>query len=120
MRNFKELITDMIKKPPVLFPLVGLFHVLWLLLSIWSFHAEPFPSLPWLQVLWQVGYAFFWLAASDLRKWGALGYIVLTLINATIYFAVINSKAPREYMSGMFLLDGLFSVFLLFYYKRFR
>ena len=66
------------------------------------------------------GYTLFWLAACDLRKWGAMGYIILTLINASIYLAIRNGKVPRDLMSNMFLLDGLFSVFLVFYYKRFR
>jgi len=67
-----------------------------------------------------IGYTTFWLAASDLRKWGGLGYIVLTLVNACLYLAIRNGKMQVSYMSNMFLLDGLFSVFLVFYYKRLR
>lgn len=103
----------------MLFPLVGLFHVLWLLWTIWSDHTAPFPGIEWLQVLWMAGYTLFWLAACDLHKWGALGYIVLTLINASLYLAIRNNSLSILYMSNIFLIDGLFSVFLVFYYRKF-
>lgn len=119
MRNLKQLISDIVRKPPVLFPLVGLFHVVLLLWIIWSDRHMPFPGLVWLEVLWMAGYTFFWLAACDLHKWGALGYIILTIVNAGIYLAARNGQVSRDYVSNMFLLDGLFSFFLLFYYKRF-
>ena len=120
MRNFKAFIIDITRKPPILFPLVALFHVLWFLWTLWDDRSTPFPGIEWLQVLWMAGYALFWIAASDLRKWGALGYIFLTLLNASLYLAIRNSKVSILYMSNMFLLDGLFSVFLVFYYRKFR
>ena len=120
IRSFKEFFTDVIKKPPILFPLIGLFHILWLLWTIWDDHHIPFPGIVWLEVLWMIGYTTFWIAACDFRKWGASGYIFLTLLNAALYLAIMNGKVSRDYLSNMFLLDGLFSVFLVFYYKRFR
>ncbi len=120
MRDIKAFVTDIVKKPPFLFPLVGLFHVLWLLLILWSDRNEPFPDIVWLEVLWMIGYSAFWIAACDLRKWGAMGYIILTLINTSLYLAIRNGMASKDYMSNMFLLDGLFSFFLVFYYRKFR
>jgi hypothetical protein len=120
MRSLKELVTDLVKKPPMLFPLVGLFHILWLLWTFWTCHDEPFPDLIWLELAWAIGYTAFWLAACDMRKWGAIGYILLTLLNVSLYMAVRNGQISRDYLSNMFLLDGLFSVFLLYYFKRFR
>jgi hypothetical protein len=104
----------------MLFPLVGLFHVLWLLWTIWDDRYTPFLGIEWLQVLWIMGFTAFWTAACDLRKWGALGYIFLTLLDAALYLGVRNNMFPELYISNMFLLDGLFSFFLLFYYKKFR
>ena len=120
MRTFKEVFIDIVRKPPILFPLVGLFHVLLLGWYVWSDRSVPFPSIVFLELVWMTGYTVFWIAASDFRKWGALGYIVLTIINASLYLAIRNGMISRDYMSNMFLLDGLFSVFLLFYYKKFR
>lgn len=115
MRNFKEVIIDMGRKAPILFPLVGGFHILLLLWTIFS----DTTGIVWPEVLWMTGYTVFWLAACDLRKWGALGYIILTILTASLYFAIMNGQLSRDYLSSLFLLDGLFSVFLLFYYKRF-
>ncbi len=120
MRSLKELTVDIVKKPPVSFPVIGLFHLLWFIYTIWSDRHEPFPDLVWLEVLWMFGYTTFWIAACDLRKWGAMGYIVLTLVNACVYLATRNHKIPLGYFSDMFLLDGLFSIFLVFYYKKFK
>ncbi len=120
MRNFKAFFIDITKKPPILFPLVGLAHILWLLVTLWGDRQEPFPSLVWLEVVWMVGYTTFWIAASNFRRWGALGYILLTILNASLYLAIRNQKLPVDYLSNMFLIDGVLSVFLLFYYKQFR
>jgi hypothetical protein len=120
VRSFKEFVIDIVKKPPLLFPLVGLFHIVWTVGIIWDDRHVPFPGIAWLELLWMIGYTGFWIAACDLRKWGASGYILLTLLNTGLYLAIRNGKMPIDYMSNMFLLDGLFSVFLVFYYKRFK
>ena len=120
MRSFREFIVDIAKKPPILFPLVALFHILWLLMAVWSCHNEPFPSFPWLDVLWLTAYSVFWIAACDMRKWGALGYIFLMMIDTLLFLAIRNGKLPVEYKSSMLFVDALFSIPLLYYYKRFR
>ena len=120
MRNFKVLFTDLVNKPPILFPLIGLFHIFLLLWTIYDDRSVSFPGIVWLEVLWLTGYTVFWLAACDFRKWGAVGYILMTLLDASLYLAIMNGKISRDYLSNMFLLDGLFSVFLVFYYKSFR
>jgi hypothetical protein len=120
LRSTRQFFIDIVKKPPVLFPLVALFHVLWLIWTIWSDRYLHFPDLALLEVCWMIGYTVFWIVACDFRKWGALGYFALTLVNTCIYLAVRNGKLPAGYESNMFLLDGLFSVFLLIYYKRFN
>ena len=119
MRSFKQFTVDIVKKPPLSFPLIGLFHLLLLLWTVWDDRKEPF-DIVWLEVAWLVGYTFFWIAACDLRKWGAMGYFLLTLLNISLYLATRNHKIPQGYFSNMFLLDGLFSIFLLFSYKKLR
>jgi len=119
VRNFKEVIIDIGRKAPILFPLVGGFHLLWLGWTIWTNRTEQFPSIIWLGHLWMLGYTIFWLAACDLKKWGALGYLFLTLLNSSLYLAQLNGKIATDYISSIPLIDGLFSFFLFFYYKRF-
>lgn len=119
-RSLKQFVIDVARKPPLLFPLVAIGHIFWLLLTIKGDIHEPLSSIVWLDVLWLLGYTTFWLAACDLRRWGAHGYIFLTLLNLTIWMATKSGKIPQGYQSNMFLIDDLFSVFIMFYYKRFR
>lgn len=120
MHTLREFVVAIVKKRPVLFPLVGLFHVLWLGWTIWDDRHESFPGIIWLEVLWMAGYTIFWIAACDLRKWGAIGYILLTLINVSLFFAIKYGKARIDYMSNMLFIDVLFSLVLFYYYKLFR
>ena len=120
MRSFKVFFTDIIRKPPILFPFVGLFHILWLLWTIWDDRQEPFPDMVWLEMLWMIGYTFFWLAACDLRKWGALGYILLTSLNVVISLAAHYGKISSAWSSNMFLIDVVLSMFILFYFKKLK
>jgi len=119
LRSVKEFVTDIVRKPPILFPLVALAHVVWLLWTIWNDRSAPFGGIEWLQVLWLLGYTICWITASDFRKWGAIGYMLLTMVNITLFLTVKNYTNRDLYMSNMFLLDGVFSFFLLFYFKRF-
>lgn len=119
MQSFKAFFTGIIRKPPILFPIVGLFHILWLLWTIWDDRHVPFPDVVWLELVWMVGYTTFWLAACDLRKWGALGYVLLTMLDVLFSLAAYYGKIGHSYPSNMFLLDVVFSMFILFYYKRF-
>ena len=119
MRDLKTIITDIVRKPPIMFPMVGAFHIMWLGYLAWSNASEPFPNIVWLGVLWMLGYTIFWLAACDLKKWGALGYMLLTLLNTSLYLARLNGKLDTDYISDIPLIDALFSFFLLFYFKRF-
>jgi len=119
LRNFKELIKDLALKPPIFFPFVGLFHLLWLVWTIWDDRYVHFPGIEWLQVLWLVGYTAFWLVACDLRKWGAAGYFLMTLLDVGLNFAAKRNMVSELYVSNLFLADIIFSLLLLFYYREF-
>lgn len=120
MRTFKGFVSDIVSKPLIIFPLVGLAHVVWLGWTVWDTRHVPLNDLEWLQALWMLGYTVFWIAACDYRKWGALGYMGLTLLNACLFLFMKKINARELYMSPIFLLDDIFSFFLLFFYKRFR
>lgn len=120
MRNAKAFFADLIKKPPILFPLVALFHVLAFAYSLWSVHDVPFPAIDWLQPLWMLCFTACWLAACDLRRWGALGYILFTTINIILRFAVKSPIEQDVLTNALFPADILFSFFIMFYFRRFR
>jgi hypothetical protein len=117
MRSFKEFFSDVIRKPPMLFPFIGLFHVLWLGRTLWSLRHEPF-DVAWLQVAWMSAYTVCWIGICDLRRWAQWGYLALTLLNAILFLSLKSIYNKDVYTSSIFLIDALFSFFILFYYKR--
>jgi hypothetical protein len=118
MRDLKTFVTDVARKPPMIMPYVGAAHLLWLVWTIVQCARLPF-GIEWMQLLWMAGYAVSWIAACDLKKWGALVYMGLTITNAVIFLAVKNVYLRDVYMSSIFLIDGIFSFYLLFFFKRF-
>jgi len=116
-RTLTQFVRDVFKKPPVIMPYVALAHIFWLLWTVWMCVTGSF-ALLWLQVGWMIAYTVCWVAACDLRRWGAVGYILLTVLNTTI-FLVVKSVYTRDiYTSNLFLLDALFSFYLVFFYRR--
>jgi len=118
MRTLKQFVVDVTKKPPIVMPFVAAAHVLWLL---WTLSNLRLPiGIGWLQAVWMVAYAVCWIAACDLRKWGAIGYILLAVTNCALFLLVKNAYNRDMFMSSLFLLDVLFSFYLLFFFKRFN
>lgn len=103
-----------IQKPPVLFPLLALFHIAMLVYSIWNASSEPLTSMIWLQPLWMVGYTVSWLFVCDMRKRAAYLYLGLSLTNLILF-----ATHKNDYTSALFLMDIVFSFFILVYFRRF-
>lgn len=120
MRSFKTFIGDVIRKPPVIFPWVALFHVVMLGYVIWLFHTDPLFSPGWLQPLWLLGYTVCWIFICDLRRWGAYGYLLLTSANLLVYALSKDHLAREIYTSSLLLIDVGFCFFILFFFRRFR
>lgn len=113
----------MIKTPPVVFPLVGLFHIVWAVVAIVNLMSTGFhsgASYELVQVGWMLGATISWLAACDMHRWGALAYILLTIADVVVYLLEHNGKIGLAHHSNLIFIDGVFSFFLLFFYKRFR
>ena len=118
MRNLGEYLRDVVRKPPMVLPMVGLFHLFAVVWTIWSDRKVPFPDVVWLQVFWLVAYTAFWLWACGLKKIGAAGYIALTLLDLIIFLGAKNQVISENYISFIFPVDVLFSMALLYYFKR--
>src|SRR5579872_4666902 len=116
MRSFKQFANDIVLKPLIVFPLVGLAHVLWLLWIIWTNRNVPINNIEWLQALWMLGYIVFWIAICDYRRWGVWGYLALTILNASLFLTIKNINTRELYMSPIFLFDELFCFLSLLFY----
>lgn len=116
----KTFFTGVIKKPPFIFPFIALGHVMWLLYTIWGVRSMPFPGIEWLAVLWMLCYTISWIAVCDLRRWGAITYVVLTLADQAIYIFMKTDYEKMLYASSLWMIDLLFCFFILFFYRRFK
>jgi hypothetical protein len=111
-----NLIDRFIKKPPVMFPLVALFHIVLLAYNIYDASSEHITSLYWLQPLWMLAYTIAWLFVCDMRRWAAYTYIAITTINMAVHFFVKDEL----YHSSLFLIDAVFAMIVMAYIKRFE
>jgi len=120
MRSPKALLVDLIKKPPFIFPFIALAHIAWLLFVASGLRHAPFPGMEWLQLLWMVGYTVCWLGVCDLRKWGGVGYLAITMLNQGLYFFLQNDVQRHLYTSSLWLIDIMFCFFILFFFRRLK
>lgn len=119
MRDLKTFLKDIITKPPVIFPLVALFHIVLLLWTLYSVVQQPGTSTE-ISAVWMLAYTAMWIATADMRKWGAMGYVVVTTVSIILYFTIHDKSSWLTYQSPIFITDILFSFFIMFYFKRFR
>lgn len=118
MRSIKQFITDLIKKPPMIFPFIGGFHLFWLIRTALTMSRL---TIGWdtIQLSWMAAYTICWLAMCDLRKWAAWGYMGLTAIDLGIFF-LTKSVYDRDLSTSALLgLNVVFCLFILLYFKRF-
>jgi hypothetical protein len=117
LSDLKTFIKGVTTKPPLIFPLVALAHLLWLVYSLWAARTATVANMEWIQPLWMVGHATFWIFTCDGRKWAAMGYILLSCLNLALYFGLLRYQRDM-YTSPMFPTDLMFSFFVLFFYRR--
>lgn len=116
MRNLKTFVTDVVRKPPMVLPFVALAHVLAL---VWTaIHASSANDI--IEMAWILAHTICWLAACDLRIWGVHGYLAITVANTLMYLSLKNVYDRDMYTSDLFLIDAVFGIFLVLYYKKFH
>ncbi len=111
-----QFIDKYIKQPPVLFPLVALFHIGMLVFCIYNAASEPMSSLIWLQPLWMLGYTVSWIMVCSMQRWAAYTYVAITTLSLGVHFFAKNDL----YVSSLFLIDVLFAMIVMAYIKRFN
>lgn len=103
-------------KPPLLFPMVALFHMGILVYNIYIYAAEPL----WIQLLWLLLYTVSWIFVCDLRRWASVVYMGLTTLNLLLRFILESPTDLSNFTDAMFPADVLFTFFLMFYFKKFE
>lgn len=83
----KRFIQNFFVRPPVIFPLVACFLLFLSIheVSLSMFTAEVDP-LHKLRAVFMVLMTIFWFGATFFQRWGAIGFVVLTICSLGAYF----------------------------------
>jgi ABC-type Na+ efflux pump permease subunit len=120
-RDIGVFLRDIIKKAPKPFPYIAIFHVLWGILVLLINWGDPIDIFI-VDILWIVAFSVCWFYLCDLRKWAAIGYLLLTIINIVIFVYCQTNELPQRdiYVSTLLLPALVFSFLVLFFFKRFN
>lgn len=128
----KSFLQNFFVKPPVIFPLVACFLLFLSLseayLSLFSAEVAGFYKL---RPIIMIAMTIFWIGATFFKKWGALGFVVLTVISLAAYFYIDALEIKTIFGNILMLqlpidegrsvpipLSALFSFIALFFYGR--
>ena len=103
---------------PIAFPLVALFHLVWIVIRLAQFSDEPFPDPVWMQIVWLIAYTAAWFVATGGRKLGANLYIILIILNLILRFAIKDDGMLSAYTDALFPIDILCGFILLVFYRK--
>lgn len=128
MRSF---IQNFFVRPPVIFPLVACFLIF---LSIneasLSLFAPELDAVYKLRPVLMIAMTIFWIGATFFQRWGALGFVILTVFSIAAFFFsdsiemknlfgnILILKIPIEDRAVPIPLSAIFSFIALFFYGR--
>ena len=112
----------LLRRPPVIFPLIGLFLVAMTFLEAyqWLGDSSVF-RIYWFRPVVMIAYSTFWIGACLFRKWGAIGFFAISVANVCLYLFThdnIYRQAFGDILFSPVPLNLFFSFLLLFYFKR--
>ena len=102
-------------KPPILFPMVALFHVGVLGYNIYIYSTEPLL----IQLIWLLLYTVSWIFVCDLKRWASIMYMALTTLNLLLRFVLKSPIEASNFTDALFPADILFTFFVMYYFKKF-
>lgn len=119
MNKVTVWLTGLWKKPPFIFPCIAIGHLFWLGITSYGLKDSPFGK-EWIGLAWLLAYTVCWIAVCDLRKWGAMGYVIITMLNQGLYLAFSSDIERKIYCSSLWMIDIMFCFFILFFFKKFK
>jgi hypothetical protein len=115
----KPLIKNLITKPPILFPLAALFHLIFTLYAIASLYPTPLTQRDWLRPLAMLIFTVMSIGLCSMKKWIAISYVSLSIIClAFIYTAPFDSPL-WIFGDSFFPFNVMLSFFILLLFKKF-
>ncbi len=115
-----SFIKRLFTKPPILFPLAALFHIIISTSAIITLYPTPLSQRDWLRPLGMMVFSILSIFLCTMRKWSAMAYVALSIVClALLYFSKVDSP---EFIIGnsFFPFNIILSFFILLLFKRFK
>jgi hypothetical protein len=114
--SFKQFFT----KPPILFPLAALFHIIISLSAIVSLYPTPITQIDWARPIGMLIFSLSSITLCSMRKWSAIGYVSISIVSfALIYFS--KPDTIGHFLGDSFLpFNLILSFFILLLFKKFK
>lgn len=118
----KGFLYNFFRRPPVFFPLIALFHLGLTVSEALNYigNDEVYMTY-WLIPVVLLLYTVLWSGATMYKKWGAIGYVMLTVANVSLHFFAPPSIYKQALGDILFIpvpVNLVFSFLLLFYFRR--
>ncbi|OJV53010.1 MAG: hypothetical protein BGO31_04460 [Bacteroidetes bacterium 43-16] len=128
----KSFIQNFFVKPPVIFPLVACFLIfLGIYEASQSLFSDQVEGIYKIRPILMILMAIFWTGATFFQKWGALGFVILTIVSLMVYFYSDSLELKALFGNILMLhvpvmegksvpipLSAIFSFIALFFYRR--
>ncbi|MBL7704345.1 MAG: hypothetical protein JNM21_02245 [Taibaiella sp.] len=128
----KSFIQNFFVKPPVIFPLVACFLIfLGIYEASQTLFSDQVEGIYKIRPVLMILMAIFWTGATFFQKWGALGFVILTILSLMVFFYsdsielkalfgnILMLNVPVEGSRSIPIpLSAIFSFIALFFYRR--
>lgn len=113
------MLRQLFTKPPVLFPLAALFHLVITLSAVVSLCPTPFTQIDWLRPLGMLLFTLLSFGLCLMRKMIAIAYVVLSLAGVGLLYTTLPDTALHLLGMAFFPFNLILSFFILLFFKRF-
>ena len=113
---FKRLIT----KPPILFPLAALFHIVICLSAIVSLYPTELSQKEWARPGGMLLFSILSVFLCGMKKWAAIAYVLMSMLSLAIIYLHPNLSALLLFADSIFPFNVILSFFILLLFKRFK
>ena len=114
--SLKQLIT----KPPILFPLAALFHIIISISAIITLYPTPIAQRDWLRPLGMLIFSLLSVFLCTMRKWTAIAYVSFSIISLGIIYFTQRDSPEFIFGNSFFPFNIILSFFVLLLFKRFK
>lgn len=120
----KSIIKRYFTTLPIFFPLIGLFLLGIAANEFWNYASDDnFSPIYWWRPILFLVYFLFWIPICFAKKWGALGFLILTILGMSFFLFSPNIPVKRAIGDVLVMpipANVLFSFLVLFYYRRMK